>query len=323
MKTNFLDIENEIRDIVSKFYPRNEIEEMHPYKNGFKYPVWRVKLKEKYVALVIKVIVDKQLSERRHMESFCYRNLLKVYPDFPVPNIIAFQETNANYKHNFIIEEEIKGIDLCFSYGNIENKRELLEELARIVGSINSIKYSSSGYFDRNFKTVMKDSWENTINTIFYKYISTIEVKLLLDKELIKEIKSYWNRSRKYLDFRGEASLIHNDITDRNIKVIETAKGNFYISGIFDFELCMRGDPLKDLSKIQWILRRFPTEQKYFYCEYDKYIKLTEDYERRIEMYCLIDRLKHMSEKDYLKRFDGWKDFLEEGEEEIKRIVTC
>lgn len=322
MKRDLFKEERSVRKIIRYCYPENAVGEIKALKNGFKYPVWRVRLKESNNSMIVKIITNKNQLDKRAMEQNCYKEILRKFTDFPIPKNTVFHRANEDIKYDFVIEDEIKGKDLCFAIDEIENREEFIRKLAQIIGKINSIKYDHCGYFDEKFDLKDNDLWHNIMNNIFNKYIDTIEEKKHLEYRLIKKIRDYWYDKQKHLLILDKPSLVHNDITDRNIKVREDLKGNFYIAGIFDFELCMRGDPIKELSKVQWILRKFQKEKQFFYDEYDKYVRLPINYNKKIEMYCLLDRLKHFYLKDYLIKFDEWKEFLLEGEEEIRKITN-
>lgn len=321
MTRNLKQEAKDIVQIMKAYYSNNTVLKMNALRNAFKNPVWRVQLFGIEKAMIVKLIMDASQLPGKGIEVACFSFLLKLMPDFPVPKILIFDRTKNIVDCDFIIEEEVEGQDLCYVIERMQARRDFMLNLGNVIGRLHSITFDSCGYFDEDFNQITHCSWVSLVNSLFEKYLYDIESKSSLEDGMILMIRRYWKDSQDYLQMTSMPSLIHDDLTDRNIRVREIGVNHYVISGILDFELCMIGDPIKDLSKLQWFLRKFPLERRFFYEEYGSHIQLEDSFDRKIEAYCLLDRLKHFSLKEYLIKFEGWASFLADGEEEIKRIV--
>ena len=223
-------------------------------------------------------------------------------------------------KFPYIIEEKIEGEDLVeVNLSKIENKKEFIISLAKYAGQMNSITFEDFGYFDENLN-IEKKAWYDLIIEEISRYIKKIEENQFLDETTLDDVKNYIEKNKINMKIRNKPKLIHNDYHGSNIKVTMD-RNQCKITGIFDFEICMSGDPIRELYKAEWVLNNFPAQRKYFYQEYSKYVKLPKNYQKRLEFYELLGRLKHIQYRKKFETTTEGKKTIKEGIKIIKNIV--
>ena len=307
--------------IIKNRWKNSQIISKKVIPKGFNFPIFEVKLKNPNREVIIKIIEDKAFEKRGYLEKNVIKRILEEYPNFPVPKIIKFDDSKELIKYSYIIEDKIQGKDFTeIDVSKIKNKKDFVISFARYAGQMNSITFDNFGYFDEKLK-VNPISWYDLIMEELSRYIGRIEDNNYLDKTTLQNAKNYIEKNKELMNIRNKPRFIHNDYHGSNIKVTLIG-GQCKITGIFDFEICMSGDPIRELYKSEWVLNKFPKFRKYFYSEYSKYVRLPKNYKKRLEFYKLLGRLKHIQDRKKFETSSKGKKIIKEGIKIIKKIVN-
>ena len=310
-----------IKKIVTNNWKKSRIHSIKKLFRGHTFPVFDISIENPSKNIVIKIIEDKKQEKRGILEKNVIKLLLNKFPDFPVPNIIKFDNSKKIIDYPYIIEEKISGEDLAdVDPSKIRNKKEFVISFARFAGQMNSISFEHSGYFDEKLK-VKPTSWYDLILEELSEYVDRIEQNKYLDKVTLQKVKKYIENNKSLMRLKNKPRFIHNDYHGSNIKVNLINK-QCKITGIFDFEICMSGDPIRELYKIEWYLNKLPNHKIFFYKEYSKYVKLPPNYKKRLEFYELLGRLKHVQLRNKFETSSHGKKVIKEGIKIIKNIVN-
>ncbi|MFX0124236.1 MAG: aminoglycoside phosphotransferase family protein [Candidatus Hodarchaeota archaeon] len=210
--------------------------------------------------------------------------ILKEKTDVPVPKILSINFNQDIINRDYFIMEKLKGTP----WNKIESKlsRELNDQLKYKTGvyaaQINSITGNHFGYFTDSKKPYNKN-WKNTIVNM---------IKNVLDDgiELKAEIPQSPQTIKKLIETKAEIledvkvpRLVHWDLWEGNIFIIEQEKGKYSIEGIIDCERALWGDPLIEYEFMhapsnKAFLQGFETETK------EKFV-FTNDLEQRRQLY--------------------------------------
>ncbi|MEA3430928.1 MAG: aminoglycoside phosphotransferase family protein [Nanoarchaeota archaeon] len=309
-----------ISRIVKNRWKNSQIKSIKRLVKGYKFPVLDVVIENPNKEIIIKIVEDKVFEKRGYLEINVIKLLLKRFSEFPVPRIIKFDDSKQLIDFPYIIEEKIQGYDLAdIDISSIKNKKEFVISFAKYAGQMNSITFKDFGYFDEELK-IKTISWFDLIIEEISRYVDKIEKNEFLNKKTIEKVKQYIEKNKYLMKIKNKPRFIHNDYHGSNIKV-GLVDGRCEITGIFDFEICMSGDPVRELYKAEWVLSKLPSYRKYFYQEYSKYVKLPKDYKKRLEFYELLGRLKHVQYRKKFETSSKGKRIIKEGVEIIKSIV--
>ena len=81
---------------------------------------------------------------------------------------------------------------------------------------------------------------------------------------------------------------------------------------IFDFEWCIIGDPIKDLSKLVWTFKKYPVFKEIFFSFYKKKFFFLEKIGKKLEIYWIYDMVRHIYQEKKLLKIKGWEQYLAE-----------
>lgn len=178
-------------------------------------------------------------------------------------NIVRFVDvTRKNFPFDFQIQEMLEGQDLEDHFKGNQNEYDKLSfELGQLIAKVHTIKYPDFGRFD--FKSALKGTLKGSKKN-FYDYITVcldddlgylVKAKVITDKtsekivDLFEDYKSIINVK--------QGVLVHHDLADHNIMF-----KNNKITGIFDWEACVIGDPALDLASCPTWRTHYPREEK-------------------------------------------------------------
>lgn len=311
---------SEISKIVTNNWKNSKVVYIKKMHRGFKFPVLDVMIKNPIKEIIIKIIEDKSFENRGYLEKNVIKMILRRFPKFPINHIIKFDDSREIINHPYIIEEKIPGKDLVdIDISKIKNKKDFIISFARYAGQMNSIQFKSFGYFDEKLK-IKPTSWQDLIMHELSRYIHKIEKNEFLDKATMKKVKDYIERNKHLMDIKDKPCFIHNDYNESNIKA-SLIDDKCKITGIFDFEICLSGDPVRELYKAEWVLNKLPSHRRYFYKEYSKFVTLPKDYKKRLEFYELLGRLKHIQKRARFETSSEGRKTIKDGIRIVKKIV--
>ncbi|HUU77974.1 MAG TPA: phosphotransferase [candidate division Zixibacteria bacterium] len=200
----------------------------------------------------------------------------------PVPKIVHIENNEEKIGYKFIIMEFIEGVILekLWNELNINEKSEIILELAKIVKSIHSIKYEMFGQIEDYDCPRRFYSFESMLITDIRKYGRLVGVKDILPIKLITKAIEFVENNVSKIKFKTKPTLVHNDLNLSNVIVRKNNRNQWSIVAILDFEWSFAGNPLSDLFNIQEEILVEKKLQKIFFTEYfgNKHLKI-EDFQ--------------------------------------------
>ena len=183
--------------------------------------------------------------------------------NIPTNKVIFVDISRKKYPFDYQIQECLIGSDI---ENNFNDTREVYDDmscnLGKYIGMYSKIKFDKFGIFDA--KAVEKNKLIGTKNTFFEYIISCLEqdISYLIDAKVIttslaNSITRLFNEYKPIINSVSKGSLIHHDLADHNIFF----KGNV-ITGIFDWEAAVIGDPVLDLASCPTWKTFYPREKK-------------------------------------------------------------
>ncbi len=202
-------------------------------------------------------------------------------------NIIRFVDvTRKNFAFDYQIQEMLQGQDLEGHFrGTRKDYDDLSFQLGSLVAKFHTVKYPGFGRFDFSYalKGKLKGSKKN-----FYDYVTTCLGSDLEYLENAKVIAS--NTADRIIDLFKEHKpiinlkhgvLVHHDLADHNIMFKDGR-----ITGIFDWEACVVGDPVLDLASCPTWKTHYPREKKLLE-GYESITDLPEEFIAKTDIYKL------------------------------------
>jgi aminoglycoside phosphotransferase (APT) family kinase protein len=209
-------------------------------------------------------------------------------------NIVKFVDvTRKNFAFDYQIEEMLQGHEIEDHFqGSRKEYDNLSFQLGVLAAKIHTLEYPGFGRFD--FSSASKGKLAGSKKS-FYDYVVTC---LDSDLEYLKNAKIITtNTADRIVDlFQGykpiinvkQGVLVHHDLAEHNI-MFENKK----ITGIFDWECCVVGDPVLDLASCPTWKSYYPKEEKVLE-GYQSVTDLPKDFSEKMKIYKLRTMLWKM-----------------------------
>ena len=204
----------------------------------------------------------------------------------PTNKILYADISRHKYQFDFQIQEMLQGQDLENHFTGSEESYDALSfELGGLIAKIHQIKLSGFGLFDEaaTLKGILQG-----IHTSFYDYVMVClesDLRYLFDAQVLSrtQLKSI---AKLFVDYRTiiavkQGVLVHHDLADHNIMYQEDR-----ITGIFDWEAAVVGDPVLDLASCPTWKTHYPREEKLLE-GYKRLAKLPEHFTEKMNIYRL------------------------------------
>jgi len=221
-------------------------------------------------------------------------------PVIPVKDLVYYDETRENVPYMFSVQEYINGESLEYVLNQYIVKNfnfnkskfiNLFSSLGDILLKLHNIKFN---FFQDNIINIGKQSALTWLDL----FKSRLEIQIQEAKrnkfELDKEIEKYFKDFESLIEEENEAILIHNDFQWKNIIVNDEAT-QIKVNGIIDFDEWALGVRAQDFAKMELItfklLDNINLKNK-FYETYSKSYRIDNDFNKKIELYCIYSLLK-------------------------------
>ena len=166
----------------------------------------------------------------------------------PVNTIRCVDVSRIRFPFDFQIEERLIGQDIeTYFHGTREEYDRLSYELGEYVARFHALDFDGFGRFDakeaeRGNLSGTKESFSKYIEVCLESDLAYLVKDRVVDSSTAKEIVKVFVERKNIMDIE-RGVLVHHDLADHNIMF----SGN-HITGIFDWEACVVGDPALDLS---------------------------------------------------------------------------
>lgn len=205
----------------------------------------------------------------------------------PVPKIVILDKTRKILPYDYLITEKISGKEAKNLIGELkgDEKKKIAIQAGINLAKIHKIKFKKFGDVQTHTFGEYRD-WGDYILNKTKKHLEEIKQLKILDKVERKQIMNIFVKNKDLFSNVKTPRLNHGDFSFENI-VCKNGK----ITGIFDFEWALSGDPEFDFR----YLDEFKDLQKYVLEGYKKIRKLSPSFNRKILFYKLLLNLELVS----------------------------
>ena len=207
--------------------------------------------------------------------------------NIPTNKVLYVDVTRKKYSFDFQIQGCLIGADIENNFkGTKEEYDKISFDIGKYIAQYSQIKFEGYGMFDE--KAVKINLLKGTKKT-FYGYVTTClenDIKYLNDVNVIskttgEEIVKLFEEYKPIINSVKKGSLVHHDLADHNIFFKEDK-----ITGIFDWETAVSGDPILDLASCPtW--RTFYPREEILVEGYKSVIKLPNFFTEKMNIYRL------------------------------------
>jgi hypothetical protein len=199
----------------------------------------------------------------------------------PVNKILGVDISRKKFAFDFQIQEQLVGKDVEDHFdGSQESYDALSFQLGSYIAQWGRLSFEGFGRFDETLKGTKRSMYDYIIVQL------DADIQFLVTAGIVS--MSQGGALRKIFDTYKDvmsvatSTLVHYDLADHNIML----DGNQTITGIFDWEAAVTGDPMLDLASAPTWKTHFPRDQKLIE-GYQSVRRLPDLYEEKINIYRL------------------------------------
>jgi len=205
----------------------------------------------------------------------------------PTNKVLYVDVSRKKYPFDFQIQECLEGSDIENNFkGTKEDYDKLSFDLGKYIATYSKLQFEKFGRFD---EVAISNNVLIGSKKSFFDYITTCledDLKYLKDNQVIstsvnKKIIKLFDDYKPIINSVKKGSLVHHDLADHNIFF----KGNA-ITGIFDWEAAVVGDPILDVSSCTTWRTFYPREEKLVE-GYQTVTELPEYFQEKMDIYRL------------------------------------
>ncbi|MDD3647905.1 MAG: aminoglycoside phosphotransferase family protein [Candidatus Dojkabacteria bacterium] len=206
--------------------------------------------------------------------------------DIPTNKVVFVDVSREKYPFDFQIQEKLAGNDLEDHFkGTKKDYDKMSYDLGVYIARYSDLEFPMFGLFDE--EAALEGKLKGTKRS-FYDYLITkleddlrylVEFKEISPK-VADQVIDVFEQRKRLIDVE-KGSLVHHDLADHNIFF----KGN-EITGIFDWEACVVGDPVLDLASCPTWKTHYPRE-KILLDGFRSVKKLPENHSEKADLYRL------------------------------------
>ncbi|MEK7177902.1 MAG: phosphotransferase [Patescibacteria group bacterium] len=207
--------------------------------------------------------------------------------NIPTNKILYVNVSRNKYPFDFQIQECLDGSDIENNFkGSKKEYDKLSFDLGVYIAKYSQMQFEGYGMFEE--KTLKNNVLKGRRKT-FYEYITIClfeDLKYLVRNNVIttaveKQIIKIFEEYRPVINNVKKGSLVHHDLADHNIFFKDNK-----ITGIFDWETAVSGDPTLDLASAPtW--RTFYPRENILIDGYKSITKLPDFFEEKMNIYRL------------------------------------
>lgn len=180
----------------------------------------------------------------------------------PTNKVLYVDISRKSYKFDYQIEECLRGSDIENNFKGTKGEYDKMSfDLGVYIATYSKIQFDKFGLFDE--ESAKKNILAGSKNT-FFEYIITCldhDIFYLTESNVItvevgKKIINLFEEYKPIINNVKRGSLIHHDLADHNIFFKDNR-----ITGIFDWEAAVVGDPILDLASCPTWRTFFPREE--------------------------------------------------------------
>jgi len=229
---------------------------------GTSHVLYIVTVKEQKEPLILRANIGGTFEGMMVVEQLISREALKL--NIPVNEILIADISRKQFSFDYQIQKKLKGKDIEDHFrGTQEEYDDLSFSIGKYVGQWGEISLTGFGRFDTYSAT--KGELVGTKQSMHEYTIVRLDedIRFLVDAELFAiakadAIRKLFDQYKDPINAGSVSTLVHHDLADHNIMF----DGKHTITGIFDWEAAVAGDPVLDLASAPTWKTHYPREEK-------------------------------------------------------------
>lgn len=213
----------------------------------------------------------------------------------PTNKVLHVDISRSTYPFDFQIQEVLAGRDPEADFdGSEENYLKIVYQTGQAIAQLSSIKFEGFGRFDTQSALGgelrgAKDKFSDYIMLNVEDDLAGLAKHQIIDDSRATSISRYIAERKSIINAHRPASLVHHDLADHNLMYRHDT-----LTGIFDWETAVAGDPILDLASCPTWKSHYPKRDQLLK-GYQSITKLPDNFEELEKVY----RLRTMLWKGY------------------------
>lgn len=252
-----------------------------------------------YEGYYLKEPLNDDKTQKLEREVVLLERILNSCPVFYTEKVSRLELDNGKV---YFLQKRIEGVTLTQLDG--------VTELSVINAIIDSLIKLSNIQIEKNI------DWKKYLLNNLLEFVSKIENGNFGDKLSVIEFINRLSEKIAEKSFDNKICILHNDLNSDNIIIL--SNNDVCRAFLIDFEHSILGDPLKELSKLAWFLRKNTMFRQCFIHRYEEKIGVIDF--KLLKLYIGYDIAYHISRYDELIHDKVWEEYFKEEYEIILRF---
>lgn len=310
----------QIEAIVDNVFEGSEVGNVEWFGRGYNSVAFDVELKNPPKQVVVKIVEKEYSEDAREKEKNVWELLREKYPEFPVPEVYAFDTSKTVIEKSYSVLERLDGEPLSQAWDEIPNQGEVFREIGEYTGMIHAITYDSYGSFSPELELEETyDDWQGKYSERVDKILGKLKNRDYVDEEFVQAQSDFWEANKHLLANETSPVLCWGDVGMGNMIVKKGEDGNYHISGLIDFEYTHVGGAVRDVfARVRAFEHHYKHRQD-IYEGHTQYAPLPDNYAELAQLYHWMASLGELSKVPGMQ----WHDLSEADTEARKKEIIA
>lgn len=294
LKNRYKTLDETIIPAVMKSNGFTSVSWTKPTTWGTSHVIYIVTVKELKEALILRANIGWGEREGMMIVEKCISDRLMPLGT-PVNQILVADISRKQFAFDYQIQKKLQGVDIEDYFHGAEDEYDALSfAIGKYVGLWSYLSFTDFGRFDTDRAT--KGELVGTKKSMYAYIIVRLDddIRFLVDSGVLDivqadTIQKLFDQYKDTINAGGVSTLVHHDLADHNIMF----DGKRTITGFFDWEAAVAGDPILDLASSPTWKTHFPREEKMIE-GYKSVRDLPEYFKEKMDIYRLRTMLWKM-----------------------------
>lgn len=273
-----------LEKIVRQIHGSAEIDGVQSFRSGALNLNIELKIRNPATTFNLRVFFGQDAETRARRENTAYA-LISRNTDIPTPQVLIADYSKSMMGSVFSLQTRIPGISLDGTYDSLADreKEQVADQIGRVLGQLHLLRVANFGDLNAGEASTREETWRDHVATFSIRNLQRALEAGKIDKDLYDKVLNHFNYWDWLIPKQISASLLHRDVHLGNIMVLQDSAGNFYLSGILDFEYAFAGHSEYDLAMLYLdVFNRYPIMKSPLLRGYSEVNKLSDLFELRV-----------------------------------------
>ncbi len=280
LKTRYESFDETVIPQVFRAHGFSAVSWVKPTSWGTSHVVYSVTVKERLEPLILRANIGYGKPEEYMLVEKLLTDRVRTL-GIPVNKILSVDISRKNFTFDYQIQEKLVGIDVEDHFDGSQDSYDALSfQIGVYVATWGELVFDGFGRFDTTLSGTKPSMYDYMIVQLDTDIQFLVTAGIISMKQMIALRKLF----ETYKDVMRiqQSTLVHYDLADHNIMF----DGVHTITGVFDWEAAVAGDPMLDLASAPTWKTHFPREQSLF-DGYKSVRPLPEFFQEKIHIYRL------------------------------------